>query len=124
MPAGVTVPMDSEEAKAVEEANRRYSHLLATKAAADRYTDTEAQTLNLMTKNREVQAGVLVTASAGCQADNWDIDDTYRMLDEVGARGKGEGVLLFQHAGGRALLGCLMPNCTDGALHAALRHLG
>jgi hypothetical protein len=40
---GITVAGDSEEAKVVEDSNKRYSQLLATKAAADKYTDQETQ---------------------------------------------------------------------------------
>ncbi len=41
--AGVTISTESDEAAAVEAANKRYSELLAAKVAADRYTDQEAQ---------------------------------------------------------------------------------
>ncbi len=43
----MTVAADSEEGRVVEEANKRYSHLLAVKAATDKYTDQETQTLEL-----------------------------------------------------------------------------
>ncbi|GIL70976.1 hypothetical protein Vretimale_4066 [Volvox reticuliferus] len=83
--AGVTVAMDTEEAKAVEEANRRYANLLHTKQATDKYVDAEAQTLVALTKSRDVQSAVLVTRSAAVQATAWDISDTFRALDEAAA---------------------------------------
>ncbi|EFJ40856.1 hypothetical protein VOLCADRAFT_77807 [Volvox carteri f. nagariensis] len=83
--AGVTVAMDTEEAKAVEEANRRYANLLHTKQATDKYVDAEAQTLVALTKSRDVQSAVLVTRNTGMQATAWDISDTFRALDEAAA---------------------------------------
>lgn len=77
----VTVAMDGDDAAAVEESNARYGTLLAAKQAADNYADAAAQTLNLMTKAREVQSAVLETASAECQATVWDIADTYCELE-------------------------------------------
>lgn len=71
----VTVAGDSEEAKVVEEANRRYSKLLAAKISTDRYADSETQTLELLKKSREVQSRVMNTATTECQATRWDIAD-------------------------------------------------
>ncbi|GAX75644.1 hypothetical protein CEUSTIGMA_g3088.t1 [Chlamydomonas eustigma] len=82
---GVTVAADSEEAKVVEEANKRYNALLTLKQAADNYTDAETQTLDLLKKNREVQSAVMRTSSTACQATVWDITDTYKALNGAGA---------------------------------------
>ncbi|KAG2453598.1 hypothetical protein HYH02_001816 [Chlamydomonas schloesseri] len=82
---GVTVAMDTEEAKQVEEANRRYANLLHTKQATDKYVDAEAQTLVALKKTREAQSAMLVTRASGTQATAWDIADTFRALDEATA---------------------------------------
>jgi len=83
----VTVAADSEEAKAVEEANKRYANLLMAKQAADKYNDVEVQTLDLLKKNREVQSSVLHVTTTSCQATPWDIADTYRAMEEGGGDG-------------------------------------
>ncbi|GFR43755.1 hypothetical protein Agub_g4867 [Astrephomene gubernaculifera] len=83
--AGVTVAMDTEEAKAVEEANRRYANLLSTKQATDKYVDAEAQTLVALKKSRDVQSAVMSTRAVAVQATAWDISDTFRALDEAAA---------------------------------------
>lgn len=82
---GVTVAIDSEEAKLVEEANKRYANLLQTKQAADKYVDAEAQTLVALQKSREVQSAVLKTMATSVQATAWDISDQFRLLDEGAA---------------------------------------
>ena len=87
----MTVAADSEEAKHVEEANRRYVKLLTAKQAADNYADAETQTLDLLKKTREVQSAALRTSTASCQATVWDITDAYTALDGAGVRGAEEG---------------------------------
>ncbi|GFH26849.1 WD_REPEATS_REGION domain-containing protein, partial [Haematococcus lacustris] len=78
----VTIAGDSEEAKVVEAANKRYTQLLAQRAATDRYTDQEVQTLNPLKKAREVQSSILATSSTGCQAAAWDIADSHTALED------------------------------------------
>lgn len=82
---GVTVALDTDEAKAVEEANRRYATLLHTKGATDKYVEAEAQTLGALKKSRDVQSAVSASRAVSVQATAWDIADTFRALDEVGA---------------------------------------
>lgn len=91
---GVTVALDTDEAKAVEEANRRYATLLHTKGATDKYVEAEAQTLGALKKSRDVQSSVLASRAVAVQATAWDIADTFRALDEVGAVARGSVVLL------------------------------
>ncbi|KAG2499039.1 hypothetical protein HYH03_003224 [Edaphochlamys debaryana] len=96
--AGVTVAMDTDEAKTVEEANRRYANLLHTKQATDKYVDAEAQTLSALKKSRDVQSAVLCCKASAVQATAWDIADTFRALDEAAADAEDD-----PRAGGAAL---------------------
>eukprot|EP00798_Chlamydomonas_sp_ICE-L_P023735 gene23735-9291_t len=98
---GITVPMDSEDAKTVEAANKKYADLLILKQSADKFSNVETQTLDLLTKNREVQSAVVQTASVPCQAAAWDIEDTYREVDDALADAEEAAV-----AGNMPSLGC------------------
>ncbi|KAF5827261.1 WD40-repeat-containing domain protein [Dunaliella salina] len=75
----ITVAGDSEEAKAVEEANRRYSKLLAAKISTDRYADSETQSMADDPPNpRQLcfwLSSWLVVSGEGLRALWWDIAD-------------------------------------------------
>jgi hypothetical protein len=79
----VTVAADSEEAKAVEEANKRYAALLNLKLGADKFADNESQTLDLLRKGREVQSEAEKAVEFECQATVWDIADAMDAIAEV-----------------------------------------
>ena len=81
----ITVAFDSDEAKVVEEANKRYSALLTLKLGADKFADNESQTLDLLRKGKEVQSEVAKSVEFQCQASVWDIADAMDAAEGVSA---------------------------------------
>ncbi|KAK9829743.1 hypothetical protein WJX72_007628 [[Myrmecia] bisecta] len=91
---GTTVNMDSEEARAVEQANQRYKELLKVKESSDRYIEAEAQTLNPLLKTKEAQSATTSRAPAEAQATTWDIHDTFHGSADASAEAADDGAAL------------------------------
>jgi len=70
--------METEEFTIIDEANKKYEELLATKKGSDSYEGRGAQTTNYTMKSREINCTDLhtfVEHPVFVQASNYDIDD-------------------------------------------------
>jgi hypothetical protein len=83
---GLAVAADSSEGAAVLAANKRYKGLIAAREAhADAANVSEAQTLPVLLKTREVQCGGAALVAKASQASAWDIADSFAALGKAGA---------------------------------------
>jgi hypothetical protein len=83
---GLAVAADSTEGAAVLAANKRYKGLVAAREAhADAANVSEAQTLPVLLKTREVQCGGAALVAKASQASAWDIADSFAALGQASA---------------------------------------
>lgn len=62
--------------------NQQYAAQLAARDTSDKYTSSVCQTLVPLMKQREVQSGSSECNDTGCQANRWDIADSYAALEK------------------------------------------
>ncbi len=74
------VPGDDPLAPAVAAANERYARILAARVSENNTVTRATQTYNAPTKNKDIQATLMKTASASVQANAWSIYDSMTEL--------------------------------------------
>ncbi|KAH7446711.1 hypothetical protein KP509_01G070000 [Ceratopteris richardii] len=75
-----------ENVKDVLDRNARYKKLLQLKVGSANYSDSSAQTLFSLHKSKEVQVTAKHTETEACQANSWDISDTYARKQQAGKK--------------------------------------
>lgn len=102
----ITVPKESEEAKAVEDDNALYEYLTLGKGKNRRTSDAEAQTGNVLFKSRSVNTERIKNQNVGTFVSNYDMFDTYKdlaihteSLDSLDKQAKIEVTTYTKHGG-------------------------
>lgn len=76
----LTVPVDSEEANAVEKYNREYDYLTSGAGKNRRTSEAEVQTENLLVKSRSANTERIKKQDQGSFVSNFEMFDTYAEL--------------------------------------------
>lgn len=79
----ITVPKDSDEARAVEQDNAAYDYLTIGKGKARRTSDAEAQTANILYKSRSVNTDRVRTQNVASYVSNFEMYDTFAELERT-----------------------------------------
>ncbi|XP_044223552.1 dynein axonemal intermediate chain 4-like [Thunnus albacares] len=70
------VSVDADNAEAIIERNNQYAKVCKNRMGNDKYTDRAMQTLNAVTKNKQVPSDSMVMVDAATTVTTWDMYDT------------------------------------------------